>query len=112
LLDDDPAVRSIAVLGVTRILNTYWEMVPMATTTTLLEIIANDLAWDVQAAPVRVAVCEGLESLLDNALAGPVLAALLPHLAPLLHDTSERVRCAFADLLLRVKGMSMHTATK
>lgn len=46
----------------------------------------------------------GLQYLLDNQLALPVMKAVLSHLGNMIHDTSERVRCAFVDLLLKVKG--------
>lgn len=33
------------------------------------------------------------------------MKAVLAHLGNMIHDTSERVRCAFVDLLLKVKGV-------
>jgi hypothetical protein len=52
---------------------------------------------------VRVAVLRGLAVLVPNPLAHPLLARLLPGLAPLLSDASAAVRAAMADLLLIVK---------
>lgn len=48
----------------------------------------------------------GLRYLLDNALALPAMKLVLPRLANMVHDTSDRVRCDFLDLLLAVKGVS------
>lgn len=43
--------------------------------------------------------------MLDNRLCHPLLKSLLPTLKNLLHDNAEKVRLAFLDLLLKVKGM-------
>jgi condensin-2 complex subunit G2 len=48
---------------------------------------------------------QGAKYVLDNRLCHPLLKSLLPSLKNLLHDTSEQVRIAFLDLLLKVKGM-------
>lgn len=48
---------------------------------------------------MRAAVLEGVEYLLDCPMAVPLLQGLLPALAPLLHDRSEKTRVAFVKLL-------------
>ena len=42
---------------------------------------------------------------MDNLLSLPVMKELLPLLNHCIHDTSEKVRIAFCELLLVVKGM-------
>lgn len=42
---------------------------------------------------------------MDNVLSVPVMKELLPLLHHCIHDTSEKVRIAFCELLLVVKGM-------
>jgi condensin-2 complex subunit G2 len=48
---------------------------------------------------------QGVSTLLDNPLVHPLLKNILPEMRNLVHDTSEKVRIAFIDLLLKVKGM-------
>ena len=48
---------------------------------------------------------KGLKVLLDNRLSHPLLKTLLVHLQDLVHDSSEKVRIAFLDVLLFVKGL-------
>ena len=48
---------------------------------------------------------KGVKYVLDNRLCHPLLKSLLPSLKNLIHDNSEKVRIAFLDLLLKVKGM-------
>jgi condensin-2 complex subunit G2 len=65
----------------------------------------SGLAFDSSSSLVRLAVVEGLCSLLDQPLAHPVLKGALPLTAPLLHDRTERVRAAYVALLSRVKAV-------
>lgn len=46
-----------------------------------------------------------LALVLDNALSHPVLEKLLPTLKYSLHDSSEKVRTAFLDMLIKVKAV-------
>lgn len=103
LTDDVPVVRCVAVQAVCRILGVFWELIPAATIRTLLTKLINDSARDKSSSAVRQAVFEGLRYLLDNHLSQPVLKTHLPQLAPLIHDTAERVRVAFIDLLCEIK---------
>lgn len=43
--------------------------------------------------------------IMDNVLSIPVMKELLPLLHHCIHDTSEKVRIAFCELLLIVKGL-------
>jgi hypothetical protein len=44
---------------------------------------------------------------LDNHVSHPLLASRLPLLADRIHDTSESVRAAMADLLLKVRSVKV-----
>ena len=62
-------VRVTAVAGVCRVLSYYWEMVPAPVLRAILGRLVKELAWDVTAVNVRVAVlqvrgcgCEGGET--------------------------------------------------
>ncbi len=46
-----------------------------------------------------------LTIVLDNALSHQLLEKLLPTLKYSLHDTSEKVRTAFLDMLIKVKAV-------
>ena len=105
LEDTSPLVRATGVEGVCRVASVYWELLPPATIGTLLGKIVGDLARDAAAAHVRVATVKGMDFLLDNHHAVPLLQKLLPQLRDLCHDPSERVRGVFLNLLLTIKGM-------
>ncbi|CAK4082299.1 unnamed protein product [Aphanomyces euteiches] len=106
--DSAPAIRVVAVHGMSKVLSLYWELVPH-------EYIQQFLFWlfemvqDVSATAVRVAVLQGLTLVLDNHLSHSVLKSLLPKLSPYLHDKQESVRAAFCQLLVRIKSIrNMH----
>ncbi|KAM4543917.1 condensin-2 complex subunit G2 [Fundulus diaphanus] len=106
LLDDPhPTVRSNATLGVCKILAKCWELLPPAVITDLLKKLVVELAADSSSSDVRCAVFKSLSIVLDNPLSHPLLEKLLPTLKYSLHDTSERVRTAFLDLLIKVKAV-------
>lgn len=105
LSDPVPAVRVAAAQGCCRVLSSFWELVPAATTKRILARVAGECARDSASTAVRAAAVDGLAFLLGQVLAHPVLASLLPVLGPLLHDRSERVRAAFLGLLLRVQSL-------
>eukprot|EP00123_Amoebidium_parasiticum_P016085 comp23283_c1_seq1/m.38138 comp23283_c1_seq1/g.38138 ORF comp23283_c1_seq1/g.38138 comp23283_c1_seq1/m.38138 type:complete len:1190 (-) comp23283_c1_seq1:438-4007(-) len=105
LKDTDAAVRAHAVGGVCHVLKEFWELIPIETTSELLEVLVNDLAYDASSPAVRLAVCEGMNNLLSNPLAIPSLKVALPRLGPLIHDTSETVRLALVKVLLAVRDI-------
>ncbi len=45
----------------------------------------------------------GLATLVENALAHPLLKVVLPQVEPLLFDSATKVRTAMADLLLSLR---------
>ncbi len=105
LKDEDHRVRAVAVSGVCHILREYWEAIPISTTKQILSYIVSTLGCDCACANVRVAVIKGLEELLEQPLSHMVLKGLLPVLANSVHDTNDKVRLAFIQLLIRVKGV-------
>ncbi|KAJ7403274.1 Condensin-2 complex subunit G2 [Pitangus sulphuratus] len=105
LLDDPhPVVRSTGILGVTQITSRYWEMIPSVIVADLLKKITGELAYDVSSADVRCSVFKCLPIILDNNLSHPLLEHLLPVTKYSLRDSSEKVRVAFVDMLLKVKA--------
>ena len=49
--------------------------------------------------------CQGLITLVDNHLCHLMLKPILPQLQSHIHDTSEKVRVAMVNLLLKIKGV-------
>ncbi|XP_006634573.2 condensin-2 complex subunit G2 [Lepisosteus oculatus] len=105
LEDPQPLVRSAGVLGVCRITSKYWEMIPPSILTDFLKKLVTDLAADVSSADVRCSVFKCMTMILDNKLSHPLLEQLFPVLKNSLHDTSEKVRVAFIELLLKIKAV-------
>ncbi|CAB3996367.1 Condensin-2 complex subunit G2, partial [Paramuricea clavata] len=105
LNDPSPTVRVTAVHGVFHIVTLFWEVIPAHVVKELVSKIFESCAYDVSSTAVRVAVFQGVKYVLDNRLCHPLLKSLLPSLKNLLHDNSEKVRIAFLDILLKVKGM-------
>ncbi|XP_029192981.2 condensin-2 complex subunit G2-like [Acropora millepora] len=106
LLEDPcPTVRATAIHGVCRVTGVFWELIPAHVIKMFLTTLITELAFDTSSSAVRVAVFQGLKVLLDNRLSHPLLKTLLVHLQDLVHDSSEKVRIAFLDVLLFVKGL-------
>ncbi|XP_048765257.2 condensin-2 complex subunit G2-like isoform X2 [Ostrea edulis] len=106
LLEDPvPAIRSQTVLGVFRIMSLFWELMPSVTIKNIVTKVIQDLAFDSSSADVRESVVKGLTGLIDNHLCHLMLKPILPQLQKHIHDTSEKVRVAMVNLLLKVKGV-------
>jgi len=109
LKDADHRVRAAAANGVCHILREYWEALPIQTTRQILSYVVGTLGNDTSCAHVRLAVVTGLGELLEQPLSHGVLGNLLPLLSNAIHDTSEKVRVAFIQVLCKVKGLKgMH----
>ncbi len=95
--------RAVAVRGICLLLSLYWELfcaeVKVDTVTAVLAL-REDMA-----ASSRIAVCDGVRTLLSCHLSHQLLQPLLPSLTPLLHDRSDAVQSAFLSLLLAVKAL-------
>ena len=103
LKDDVIAVRVIGVQGVARVLCLFWELIPLNTSRSLLELLTKELAHDAASNSVRVAAFQGLKYMLANATSSScasVLKSVWSSLAPLINDGSERVRASMLDFLL------------
>ncbi|NXJ98651.1 CNDG2 protein, partial [Corythaixoides concolor] len=104
LEDPHPVVRSTGILGVTQITSKYWEMIPPTILADLLKKLTGELACDIASADVRCSVFKCLPIILENKLSHPLLEQLLPAVKHSLHDSSEKVRVAFVDMLLKIKA--------
>ncbi|XP_027001357.2 condensin-2 complex subunit G2 [Tachysurus fulvidraco] len=105
LLEDmNPSVRCAAVLGACSVLSRCWELLPSSIITDLLKKLL-ELATDSSSPDCRCAVFMCLSMILDNRMSHPLMEELLPALKLSLHDTSEKVRVAFVDLLLKIKAV-------
>ncbi|CAB1349467.1 unnamed protein product, partial [Coregonus sp. 'balchen'] len=98
LEDPQPLVRSTATLGVCKILAKCWEVIPPTVITDFLKKLVVELANDTSSP-------DCLTIVLDNGYSHPLLEQLLPALKNSLHDTSEKVRVAFLDMLLKIKAV-------
>ncbi|XP_045929884.1 condensin-2 complex subunit G2 isoform X1 [Micropterus dolomieu] len=106
LLDDPhPTVRSNAILGVCKILAKCWELLPPTVVADFLKKLVMELAADTSSPDVRCSVFKCLPIVLDNSLSHPLLEKLLTTLKYSLHDSSEKVRTAFLDMLIKVKAV-------
>ncbi|XP_077993869.1 condensin-2 complex subunit G2-like [Glandiceps talaboti] len=106
LLEDPcPLVRAIGVQGICNIISVFWELIPSTTVQVLLNKIVREMAYDSVSSDTRVAVFKGMSYLLKNHLCHVYLNALLPELKNCIHDNAEKVRIAFIELLLKIKGL-------
>ena len=100
LVDEFPVVRSTGVESVFRVACIYWELIPKSTLSGLLTKIMGNLASDASSSAVRVAVFKGITYLLGNPLSQPLLGKLLSKMGENIHDSAEKVRSAFLDVLV------------
>lgn len=105
LMDSCPSIRSRTILGVCQILSAYWQMIPKEVIKTYITTLIEDLAWDGAAAEVRESVLKGIVLLFNCHYCHLILQPILPQLQNLFHDTSEKVRIAMVNLLIKVKGI-------
>uniref|UniRef100_A0A8B9JJH0 Non-SMC condensin II complex, subunit G2 n=1 Tax=Astyanax mexicanus TaxID=7994 RepID=A0A8B9JJH0_ASTMX len=105
LEDPRPLVRSSAVLGACSILSRCWELLPSTVITDLLKKLLLQLANDTSSPDSRCAVFMCMSMILDNSMSHPLMEKLLPTVKTSLHDTSEKVRVAFVDMLLKIKAV-------
>ncbi|XP_078576354.1 condensin-2 complex subunit G2-like [Branchiostoma floridae x Branchiostoma japonicum] len=106
LEDPEPMLRLIAVRGVCRIVGLYWELIPATVVQDFLKRVIDDMANDCNSADVRAAVFKGIMFVLEQCpLSHPLLKTMLPRLRNHIHDKSEKVRLAFAQLLLKIKSV-------
>nr|CCA18167.1 condensin2 complex subunit G2 putative [Albugo laibachii Nc14] len=104
LLDSNPLIRVAGILGVSKILSVYWDLLPETAIQLFIPKLFQ-LANDKSSSAVRAAFFDGLRVVLENHLTHGILKPLLPQLAPLINDHNDRVRSEFVLLLLRVKSI-------
>jgi len=106
--DDYPKIRILALQTVVRILIVGWDTILPATTTKWLKIWITHLSLDSSSPAVRQQAYIQLAKLIkEQDLAHPILNDLINKLSFGLHDVSDKVRSAFADVLLEVKETSI-----
>ncbi|KAL7687412.1 putative condensin-2 complex subunit G2 [Plasmopara halstedii] len=76
--DSHPALRVAAIEGVSKVLSTYWELIPAETIRCFISKLVVDLVNDVSSSTVRAAVFEGVQFILDNHNSHAILKPLLP----------------------------------
>lgn len=104
LTDDCPEIRAVAVEGLCRILNQFWEVIPSPTISKFLRKIVDNTSKD-SCNDVRLSTLNGLIYLLDNPQSHDVLKVLLPRLSDIVSDTALSVRAAAVDLLLAIRDL-------
>lgn len=104
LMDDYPDIRTVAVEGICRILNQYWEVVPAPTISKFLSKIVDDMSKD-SFNEVRLSTLNGIIYLLDNPQSHEILKVLLPRLSGMISDNALSIRAAAVDLLLAIRDL-------
>ena len=104
LMDDCPGIWTIAVEGICRILNQYWEIVPAPTISKFLSKIVDDMSKD-SCNEVRLSTLNGFIYLLDNPQSHEIQKVLIPRLSNMISDTALSLRAAAVDLLLAIRDL-------
>jgi hypothetical protein len=111
LLDPVPFVRIATIQLVGHVLTLFTDFVPVRVFQVLLAILTQSLAFDCSSEEVRVASLKCLTRVLDAPLSHIALKELLPALANVIFDKSERVRCEMVrllDAIKRIKGIKFY----
>ncbi|PKA57387.1 hypothetical protein AXF42_Ash013574 [Apostasia shenzhenica] len=104
LMDECPEVRAVAVEGLCRILNLFWEVIPSSMTTKVLGMVFDDMRHDM-CNEVRLSALNGIAYLLENPQSHEILKILLPRLGGMLYDPSVSVRVAASNMLLAARNI-------
>jgi len=100
LEDESTSVRKIAITGTSRILCTYWEMVPSDQSAAMFCSLLTYGARDAKNPDVRVATCDAVKYIVaNNPLAHGALQVMLPRMSPLMHDKTPEVRLSYFKML-------------
>lgn len=104
LRDNVPQIRIQAVMTVRVILSSIWDSILPQVIMEWLKVWLGKLTLDSSSPAVRVASYKELAGLIqDQPLAHPLLAKLMSKINWGLHDVNDKVRSAFADVLLACK---------
>lgn len=88
-----------------RILSTFWELIPSKTTQSMLSSLVNELIYDKSSPLVRASVLQGLGMILENPLSQEAMKKALGKLSNMIHDRSPKVRAAMVTLLHQIKSI-------
>ena len=103
LVDEFAEVRASTVTNTFKVIAGFWDFFPGHIKKSILAQIVTGLAFDSNSVAVRVSVVTGIGSMLSNQFTHQALQSLLPNLSNHIHDTSEQVRVATVDLLIKIK---------
>lgn len=98
LHDEHKHVRQVAVKGVSRVLQMYWEIVPSSRAAEMLAKVCS-LVKDKTSPHVRCAVANGLNFVLANPLSHGAMKGMISQTADVLCDKNVSVRSAYVSLL-------------
>ncbi|XP_037804548.1 condensin-2 complex subunit G2-like isoform X3 [Penaeus monodon] len=107
LVDPCHLVRITAIKGVTKILASYWLMIPSNIIKTVFQKLLSDLLYDASSAEVRTQVLKGIILMLDSNDAVPFLKEVLPRIGDAFDDINGNVRSTFVKILLKVKSLKI-----
>jgi hypothetical protein len=111
LADAIPFVRVAAIQLVGHVLTLFSDFVPQRVKQGYQAMLAHSLAFDSRSDDVRVAAIKALHKMLEVPLMQLQLRDLLPSLANVIFDNSERVRYAmvrFLESIKRIKGLKFY----
>ncbi|XP_047468788.1 condensin-2 complex subunit G2-like isoform X2 [Penaeus chinensis] len=107
LTDPCHLVRITAIKGVTKILASYWLMIPSNIIKTVFQKLLSDLLYDASSAEVRTQVLKGIILILDSNDAVPFLKEILPRIGDAFDDINGNVRSTFVKMMLKVKSLKI-----
>jgi condensin-2 complex subunit G2 len=105
LNDNDSNIRTLGIQGICKIINIYWELIPLNIIKTMILKLINDMIHDISCSNIRVAIFKGLTFILSNHLSHTILNLLIPSLSPFIHDKCEQVQLSFIDMLITIKQL-------
>ena len=103
LVDEFAEVRAATVTNTLKVITRFWDFFPGHIKKSILAQIVTGLAFDANSVAVRTNVITGIGGMLSNQFTHQALQSLLPNLSNHIHDTSEQVRVATVDLLIKIK---------
>jgi len=102
LADPNPQTRCLAISCSFSLLSLYWDLIsPMASG--ILNIAFSLSTLTDKLDDIRDAVIKGVIVLLQCPTANDFLVKNLHKISPMINDPSEKIRVAFADMLLKIK---------
>uniref|UniRef100_A0A915JL32 Condensin complex subunit 1 n=1 Tax=Romanomermis culicivorax TaxID=13658 RepID=A0A915JL32_ROMCU len=106
ITDEVPLIRTTSILGVCKIFQTFWPVIPVTVFKQIFSIFVKTLAVDSSSMDVRSAVFKGFAIVAENSASHSVLAKILPLVKLSIHDVAEKVRLSFVKMLLKLKKLN------